>query len=115
EAKCWAIERTATSARFAMSTAVGSMRPSSSSVGSAPTIAARVRFDLSRRPSTLSAATAPVSTRSRSRLHELERQPVALADGLVLGVVHVAQLVGRRQRPDALGIVLGVFRVRVDL
>src|SRR5882724_2083710 len=50
----------------------------------------------------------------RSDLHELERHPIALADGSVFRVVLVTESVGRRQCPDALGMVLGVFLVRID-
>src|SRR5688572_24247965 len=67
-------------------------------------------------PQNASSATAnalaciPVS----STLDELERKAVALADRLVLRAVLVLQAVGWRQRPHALGMVLGVLRVGVD-
>ena len=48
-------------------------------------------------------------------LDELERHAIALADRDVLLLVLVAEAQRRRQRPDALGVVLGVLRVRVDL
>src|SRR3546814_8331980 len=52
---------------------------------------------------------------SPSRLHKPQCHPVALADRLVLRVVRVVVVVARRQGPHAVGVVLGVLRVGVDL
>src|SRR3984957_14759481 len=49
------------------------------------------------------------------RLHELERHPVALADGEVLRPVLIAELQAGRQRPHACRVVLRILGVRVDL
>src|SRR5258708_1356100 len=46
--------------------------------------------------------------------HELEREAVALAYGGVLRAVLVLQPVGRRQRPDAFGMVLRVLGIGVN-
>mmetsp|Transcript_61164 Transcript_61164/g.144495 ORF Transcript_61164/g.144495 Transcript_61164/m.144495 type:complete len:309 (-) Transcript_61164:4595-5521(-) len=50
-----------------------------------------------------------------SGLDELQGHAVALADGLVLGAVLVLERIGRRQCPDAFGVVSAVLGVGIDL
>src|SRR5258708_3355637 len=71
----------------------------------------------SRRPAPSSAEPSHSAFRSLlvGGLHELEGHAIALADGRPLGVVLVAEAERRRERPDPFRIILGVFRVRVDL
>src|SRR5262245_3755549 len=49
------------------------------------------------------------------RLDELQRHAIRLADREVLVLVLVAELERRRQRPDALLVILRVLRIGVDL
>src|SRR5688572_8620465 len=65
-------------------------------------------------PASNAIPTVLASIRASSTLDELERKAVALAYRLVLRAILVLQPVGRRQRPDALGMVLRVLRVGVD-
>ncbi|KAG0736655.1 hypothetical protein G6F24_018257 [Rhizopus arrhizus] len=53
--------------------------------------------------------------RAALRLDEAQGHAVAFADRLVLRVVGLVVLVGRRQRPHPVRVVLGVTRVGVDL
>src|SRR5690606_17227931 len=55
------------------------------------------------------------STSGAARLDEAQGHPVALADGLVPGPVGRVVAVARWQGPHAIGVVLGVARVGVDL
>src|SRR5688572_26119512 len=48
-------------------------------------------------------------------LAEAQREAIAFADREVLGAVHVAALQGRRQGPDAVGVIRRVLRVGVDV
>src|SRR2546427_7060008 len=49
------------------------------------------------------------------RLDEAQGHAVAFADRLVLRIIGLVVLVGRRQRPNTVRVVLGVARVGVDL
>src|SRR5450432_296556 len=53
--------------------------------------------------------------RVRLRLHELQRHPIALPDGLILGAVDVAECVRGRESPNAFRMICRVPRIRVDL
>src|SRR5690606_4951672 len=57
----------------------------------------------------------PLPAPRLSRLHEAQRHAVAFTDRLVFVRVGGVMVVGRRQRPHAVGVILGVARVGVDL
>src|SRR6188472_3871360 len=58
---------------------------------------------------------APAGCRPLLGLAEAQRLPVAFADRGELVAVYIAAAEGRGQRPDAIRMVRGVLRVRVDL
>ncbi len=49
-----------------------------------------------------------------AELHEFQRHAIRFADRQIFGSVNLALAQGRRQCPDALGIILRIFRVGID-